>query len=85
MTVVQRITGSSSAERFPRKLAVAVVVSFALAAAIANLWMALTAGILFVALRALMVHRIDGITGDSEEAMVELVEAATLVVASLMR
>jgi cobalamin synthase len=36
------------------------------------------------ALRALMVRRIGGVTGDTAGAMVELVETATLVVAALM-
>jgi adenosylcobinamide-GDP ribazoletransferase len=77
--------GAVLSERLPRKSAVAVVVPFALAAAVANLWMALAAGIVFVALRALMVGRIGGTTGDTAGAMVELVEAGTLVVASLIR
>jgi adenosylcobinamide-GDP ribazoletransferase len=77
--------GAVLAERLPRRSAVAVVVCFALAACIANLWMTLTAAIVFVALRALMVHRIGGTTGDTAGTTVELVETATLVVASLAR
>ncbi len=77
--------GAVLAERLPRKSALVVVVCFALAAGVANLSMTLTAGIVFVALRALMVRRIGGTTGDTAGAMVELVESATLVVASLMQ
>jgi adenosylcobinamide-GDP ribazoletransferase len=77
--------GAVLAERLPRKSALVVVACFALAAGVANLSMTLTAGIVFVALRALMVRRIGGTTGDTAGAMVELVEIATLVVASLMQ
>jgi adenosylcobinamide-GDP ribazoletransferase len=77
--------GAVLAERLPRRSAAGVVACFALAAGVANLSMTLTAGIVFVALRALMVRRIGGTTGDTAGAMVELVEAATLMVASLMR
>jgi adenosylcobinamide-GDP ribazoletransferase len=77
--------GAVLAEQLPRRSAAAVVVCFALAAGVANLSMTLTGGIVFVALRALMVRRIGGATGDTAGAMVELVETATLVVASLMR
>lgn len=76
--------GAVLAERLPRKSAMAVVMCFALMAGIANLWMALTAGIVFVVLRAMMVRRIGGTTGDTAGAMVELVETGTLVAASLM-
>jgi adenosylcobinamide-GDP ribazoletransferase len=77
--------GAVLAERLPRKSALLVVMCFTLAAGVANLSMTLTAGIVFVALRALMVRRIGGTTGDTAGAMVELVEIATLVVASLMQ
>jgi adenosylcobinamide-GDP ribazoletransferase len=76
--------GAVLAERLPRKPAVAIVACFALLGGIANLWMALTAGIVFIVLRAMMVHRIGGTTGDTAGAMVELVETGTLVTASLM-
>ena len=76
--------GAVLAKRLPRKAAVAIVVCFALLGGIANLWMALTAGLVFVTLRAMMVRRIGGTTGDTAGAMVELVETGTLVAASLM-
>jgi len=77
--------GTALAQQLPRKSAFVVVVGFGLAAGIANLWMTLGAAVAFVALRALMVHRIGGTTGDTAGAMVELVETAALVVASLTR
>ncbi len=77
--------GAVLSERLPRKSAIALVVCFALLATIANLWMTLAAGIAFVALRALMIQRIGGTTGDTAGAMVELTETATLVVAALAR
>jgi adenosylcobinamide-GDP ribazoletransferase len=76
--------GAVLAKRLPRKAAVAIVVCFALLGGIANLWMALTAGLVFVTLRAMMVRRIGGTTGDTAGALVELVETGTLVAASLM-
>lgn len=75
--------GAVLSERLPRKSAVVVVMCFALVAGIANLWMTLTAGIVFIALRGLMIRRIGGTTGDTAGAMVELIETATLIVASL--
>jgi adenosylcobinamide-GDP ribazoletransferase len=77
--------GAVLAEHLPRRAAAAVVVCFAVAAGVANLSMTLTAGIVFVALRALMVRRIGGTTGDTAGALVEVVETATLLVASLMQ
>ena len=77
--------GAVLAEHLPRRAAAAVVVCFAFAAGVANLSMTLTAGIVFLALRALMVRRIGGTTGDTAGALVELVETATLLVASVMR
>jgi adenosylcobinamide-GDP ribazoletransferase len=53
-------------------------------AGVANLWMTLTAAIVFVALRGLMIRRLGGTTGDTAGAMVELIEAATLLAASLL-
>ena len=76
--------GAVLAKRLPRKAAVAIVVCFALLGTIANLWMALTAGLVFVTLRAMMVRRIGGTTGDTAGALVELVETGTLVAASLI-
>ena len=76
--------GAVLAKRLPRKAAVAIVVCFALLGGVASLGMALTAGIVFVVLRAVMVRRIGGTTGDTAGAMVELVETGTLVVASLL-
>jgi adenosylcobinamide-GDP ribazoletransferase len=76
--------GAVLAERLPRRSAVVVVACFALAAGILSFSMTLAAGIVFVALRALMVRRIGGTTGDTAGAMVELVETGTLVVAALV-
>jgi adenosylcobinamide-GDP ribazoletransferase len=75
--------GTALAQWLPRKAAVVVVVCVALPAAVVNLWMTLGAAVAFVALRALMVYRVGGTTGDTAGAMVELVETAALVVASL--
>jgi adenosylcobinamide-GDP ribazoletransferase len=75
--------GTALAQWLPRKSAVVVAAAFGLAAGIANLWMMLGAAVAFVALRALMVQRIGGTTGDTAGAMVELIETAALLVASL--
>jgi adenosylcobinamide-GDP ribazoletransferase len=76
--------GAVLAQRLPRKPAIAIVVCFAVLGGVANLGMALTAGIVFAVLRAMMVRRIGGTTGDTAGALVELVETGTLVAASLM-
>jgi len=76
--------GETLSKRLPRRTAVAIVVCFVVVAGVANLWMTLTAAIVFVALRALMIRRLGGTTGDTAGAMVELIEAATLVAASLL-
>lgn len=64
----------------------AVVVAVGAAALIAHdrgVWLLLTVAALFVLLRALMMRRLGGVTGDTAGATVEVVETATLVAAAI--
>lgn len=76
--------GSALAEHLPRKTAMFVVVGGALAAGIASVWMLAAAALIFTLMRAAMLRRIGGATGDTAGAMVELVETGTLVAGSLI-
>ncbi len=64
--------------------------AFATAAAIPlstgryGLWLLASAAATFTVLRALMLRRLGGTTGDTAGAMVELVEASVLVTAALV-
>jgi adenosylcobinamide-GDP ribazoletransferase len=75
--------GSTLADQLPRNAAIVVVIGCALATAVANIWMLAAAALTFALLRAMMLNRIGGTTGDAAGAMVELVETAALVAASL--
>lgn len=79
--------GETLAQHIPRR-ALAVTALAALAAALliagaSALWVLLASVGCFIGLRAMMVRRIGGTTGDTAGALVELTETAVLVACSL--
>ena len=79
--------GSPLAAYLPRPGAISVVgmvlLAIPLLAGLHGLWMLLSALIVFIMLRAMMIKRIGGTTGDTAGALVELLEATLLVAAAL--
>ena len=79
--------GSLIVAHLPRRGAIAVVCvvlpALPLFAGLHGLWMLVSGLVVFIALRAMMITRIGGTTGDTAGALVELLEASVLVVASL--
>lgn len=75
--------GAVLAEHLPRRAATIVVtltfVVVPLAAGSHEFWLLAAAGMVFLLLRALMLRRIHGTTGDTAGAMVELIETTVLV------
>ncbi len=61
-----------------------VVVAVTLIAHGHGVWLLLAGAVLFALLRALMIRRLGGTTGDTAGATVELVETATLVAAAIV-
>ncbi len=80
--------GEVLARECPRGPTLAVVfmtaATIALAAGTDGLWSLASAFVLFVVLRDFMRRRLDGTTGDSAGAMVELVEASVLLMAAMV-
>jgi adenosylcobinamide-GDP ribazoletransferase len=80
--------GAAMAQHLPRRMAAGVVLSTALAvpafAGAQGIWSLAVAAAAFILLRAIMQRRLQGTTGDTAGAMVELIETATLVAASLV-
>ncbi len=79
--------GAALVERLPRRAAAAALAAVAVLTVLLLGWtglavLAVTAGV-FAGLRALMRARIGGTTGDTAGALIELTEAAALVVAAL--
>lgn len=80
--------GSQIADHLPRRAAM-LVIFFTLAAIFLSIgfnavWLFLSTGTLFFALRALMLRRIGGTTGDTAGALVEMIETVTLLTAALI-
>ena len=79
--------GTPIAAHLPRHGAIAVVgvvlLAIPLLAGLHGLWMLLSALVVFTVLRAMMIKRIGGTTGDTAGALVELLETTALVVASV--
>jgi len=79
--------GTPIVAHLPRRSAITVVCvvvpAIPLLAGLHGLWMLVFGLIVFLALRAMMIARISGTTGDTAGALVELLEASALVVASL--
>lgn len=76
------------AEHLPRRAAAVIVLAvLAGVAAVAGsrgLWLLAMTCIMFAGLRALMVRRLGGTTGDTAGAMVEIIEVAALAVATMV-
>lgn len=76
------------AEHLPRRAAAAVVLAViagvAAVAGIHGLWLVAIACAMFAGLRALMVRRLGGTTGDTAGAMVEIIEVAVLAAATMV-
>lgn len=71
--------------RWPAAAVVAVAVAaIALAAGRSGLWPLASALVTFIALRALMLRRLGGTTGDTAGALIEIIEASTLVAAAML-
>jgi len=79
--------GAGMAQHLPRRTAVGVVLATAFVVpaftGAQGVWSLAVATLVFILLRALMMRRIGGTTGDTAGAMVELIETATLVAASV--
>lgn len=65
-------------------VSVGLLYAAALVVAIESSWLLLTLGILFVILRAAMMRRLGGTTGDTAGALVEITETAMLLTAALL-
>jgi len=80
--------GSLLAKHFPRRAGVVTLlltlVAVPLFIGIAAFWLLFTVAGIFFALRALMLRRIGGTTGDTAGAMVEITETIMLLTAALM-
>lgn len=79
--------GTPIVEYLPRRGAIivtgSVLILIPLFAGLSGFWMLLYCTGVFVTLRAIMIKRIGGTTGDTAGALVELLEATALVVACL--
>lgn len=79
--------GTALAEHPPHGVAVWATVAVIIAALFAldkqAMWLLLTVGVSFALLRALMMRRIGGTTGDTAGATVELIETTALVTAAI--
>ena len=77
--------GAALASHAERRMAMGVTAAMALAVLFVpnGLCMLVTAAIVFLLLRALMIRRIGGTTGDTAGALTELTEAGVLVAASV--
>ncbi len=77
--------GAAMAQHLPRRTAAGVLLATAFAVPAftdtQGAWSLAAAALVFILLRALMMRRIGGATGDTAGAMVELVETAALVTA----
>ena len=80
--------GAALARNLPRRATVVVVAGavavMALLGGRAAIWPLSAAALLFIGLRAWMIRRIDGMTGDTAGALVELTECAVLVAQAFM-
>lgn len=80
--------GTPIVNHMPRFKAIAVVcgvlMAITLVAGLLGFWIVVCCTIVFVLMRAMMMSRIGGTTGDTAGAMVELLETSTLVVAALI-
>lgn len=79
--------GAAMAAHLPRRTAIGVVLATALAVLAlmgkAGVLSLAAATVMFLLLRAMMIHRINGTTGDTVGATVELIETAILVVSAM--
>lgn len=79
--------GAALATHLPRRAAIGVVLATALAVPVlagkSGVLALIAAAAMFLLLRALMIRRINGATGDTVGAMVELTETAVLVVIAM--
>ena len=75
--------GHDAAEHLPRDTARTVLIIIALLSAWLAVWMLVAAAALFLLGERLMRQRLDGFTGDTAGALVEIVEVAALLAASL--
>lgn len=80
--------GAAMAQHLPRRTAAGVVLATAFAVpaftGAQGVWSLAVACAVFILLRAMMQRRLQGTTGDTAGAMVELIETATLVTASIV-
>ncbi|MFA7242017.1 MAG: adenosylcobinamide-GDP ribazoletransferase [Sulfuricellaceae bacterium] len=80
--------GDVLARSLPRRAALfvvlAVLVGVPLATGVRGLWLVLAALAAFIWLRALMMRRLGGATGDTAGALVEIVEVTVLVTAAMV-
>lgn len=88
LVVVLLVKFAALAQHLPRRAAAAVVLAamagVAAVAGIHGLWLLAIACAMFGGLRALMVQRLGGTTGDPAGAMVEIIEVAVLAVATMV-
>lgn len=76
--------GDALAKHLPRRAAwVVVIISLVVVLVMREVGAIMSAAIMFFLLRAMMLRRIQGTTGDTAGAMVELVETAVLVAVAL--
>jgi adenosylcobinamide-GDP ribazoletransferase len=78
--------GEALAGHLPRRaamLVIAAVILLSITAGITPALMTLAAALTFLALRALMRHRLGGTTGDTAGALVEVTEAVVIAVSAL--
>ena len=79
--------GTPIAAHLPRGAAIAVVgmvlIATLLLTGLHNVWLLIGATFVFFSLRAMMIKRIGGTTGDTAGALVEMLETSTLVIAAL--
>jgi len=80
--------GSSLAAHLPRTASMAVIVATGvivlLAAGMKGFWLLLTTAGVFLLLRALMIRRLGGTTGDTAGALVEVTEVTVLLATGLV-
>ena len=79
--------GSAIAAHLPRGASITVVgvvlIAIPLLTGLHNVWLLVGGTFIFFALRAMMIKRIGGTTGDTAGALVEVLETSTLVIAAL--
>ena len=80
--------GSLLANHMPRRTSIVILlitlVAVPLIVGIAAFWLLIAMAIIFFALRALMLRRIGGATGDAAGALVEITETVVLLTSALM-